>query len=170
MSYLRMRASLQAKAEANCGPLSDIMESCRPKHLNTKLKKSWATPFALIILEQGARITPFVRPWSTMTIKESKPLDGGRSVMRLTESCLKGRVVEEGIGTRGGMDRWMIALFCSHIVQPVTNLETKTERPGHQKLRSTIALMRKQPRRPERGELWIEWSKDECALGEGGHY
>ena len=48
-------------------------------------------PAASMVLEQGARITPFVRPWSTMTITESKPEETGRSVMRLTESCLKGR-------------------------------------------------------------------------------
>ena len=79
-----------------------MMESYRPKCLNMQSKKSWATPFTSIILEQGARITPFVRLWSTTTIKESKPSDGGRSVMRSTKSCLKGRVVEEGIGARGG--------------------------------------------------------------------
>ena len=44
-----------------------------------------------MVLEQGMRITPFVRLWSTMTINESCPLEGGRSVMRSTESCLKGR-------------------------------------------------------------------------------
>ena len=72
--------------------------------------------------------------------------------MRSTESCLKGRVVEEGIGVRGGVVGWVITLFCWHTVHPVTNLETKTERPGHQKSRWTTALVWKQPRWPERGE------------------
>ena len=145
-SYLRMRASSRVKAEANCGPLSEMMESYRPKCLNTKSKKSWMTLFASIVFEQGARITPFVRPWSTMTIKESKLSDGGRSVMRSTESGLKGRVVEEGIGVRGGVDGWVIVLFCWHTAHPETNLETKTERPGHQRSRLTTALVWKRPR------------------------
>ena len=48
------------------------------------------------------RITPFVRLWSTTTINESCPLEGGRSVMRLTESCLNGNGEEEGMGASGG--------------------------------------------------------------------
>ena len=86
-----------ANAEANCNPLSEIRESWRPKFLKTWKKKSWAIPAASMFLEQGARITPFVRLWSTTTSKESWPEDGGRSVIRLTESCLNGRRVEEGI-------------------------------------------------------------------------
>ena len=89
---------------------------------------------ASIIFEQGARITPFVRPWSSMTIKESNPLDRGRSVIRSPESCLKGRIVEEGIGTRVGEVGWVTALFCWHTVHPVTKFKTKTERPNNQKL------------------------------------
>ena len=101
---------------------------------------------ALIVFKQGARTTPFVRPWSTTTIKKLKPSDGGRSVMRSTESYLKGRVVEEGIGTRGGEVGWVITLFCWQTAQLVTNLETKMDRPSHQKSHSTMALVQKQPR------------------------
>ena len=61
-----------------------------------------ATLAASIVLEQGMRITLFVRLWSTMTINESCPLEGGRSVMRLMEGCLKGRGEEEGMGASGG--------------------------------------------------------------------
>ena len=61
-----------------------------------------ATPAASMVFEQGMRITPFVRPWSTTTINESCPLDGGRSVIRSTESCLKGRGEDEGMGASGG--------------------------------------------------------------------
>ena len=75
---------------------------CNPNHLNMKSKNSWAIPAASTVLEQGARITPFIRPWSTMTITESKPEDRGRLVMRSTESCLKGRVMVDQIGSRGG--------------------------------------------------------------------
>ena len=55
-----------------------------------------------MVFEQGMRITPFIRPWSTMTIKESCPFEGGRSVTRSTESCLKGRGKDEGMGASGG--------------------------------------------------------------------
>ena len=94
--------SSQANAEVNCRPLSEIRESWRPKHLKTWKRKSWAMLAASMFLEQGARITPFVRPWSTMTIKESWPVDGGRLVMRSTESCRNGRDEEEGMRDRGG--------------------------------------------------------------------
>ena len=77
--------------------------SCSPNCLKTKSKNNWAIPAALTVLEQGARITPFVRPWSTMTITESNPEEIGRSVMRSTESCLKGRETVDEIGQRGGM-------------------------------------------------------------------
>ena len=61
--------------------------------------------------------------------------------MRSTESCLKERVVVEGIGARGGVVGWVIVLFCWQTAHPVTNLVTKTERPGHQKSHSTTALV-----------------------------
>ena len=51
--YLRMRASSLAKAEANCGPLSEMMESWRLKHLNTKLKKELGNSIGIDSL--GAR-------------------------------------------------------------------------------------------------------------------
>ena len=76
--------------------------SCSPSRLKTKLKNNWAIPAASIVLEQGARITPFVRPWSTMTITESNPKERGSSVMRSTESCLKGSEMVDAIRQRGG--------------------------------------------------------------------
>ena len=75
-------------------------------------KKTWVIPAMSMDLEQGVRITPFVRPWSTMTMIESKPKEGGRLVMRSTESCLKGRVVVDGMGQRGGVVGWVLTLFC----------------------------------------------------------
>ena len=42
-----------------------------------------ATPSEVIVFFVGHRITPLLSPWSTMTNKESKPFDIGRSVMRL---------------------------------------------------------------------------------------
>ena len=41
----------------------------------------------------GQRITPFIRPWLTMTSKESKPEEMGRSVIRSQETCWKGQKV-----------------------------------------------------------------------------
>ena len=65
-----------------------------------------ATPVASMVFEQGMTITPFVRPWLAMTINESCPLDGGRSMMRSTNSCLKGREDDEGMGVSVGRVRW----------------------------------------------------------------
>ena len=66
------------------------------------VEESLATPIASMVFEQRMRITPFIRPWLTMTINESCSLEGGRSVIRLTESCLKGRGEDNGMGVSGG--------------------------------------------------------------------
>ena len=76
---------------------------CSPNHLKTKSKNNWAIPAASTVLKQGARITPFIRPWSTTTITESKPEETGRLVMRSTERCLKGRETVDKIRQRGGV-------------------------------------------------------------------
>ena len=99
-SYWRRHANSLVKADANCGPLSDISKSWRPKCLNTWWRKSLATPAVSMAFEQGMRI--IVRPWSTTTINESCPLDQGRSVTRSTDSCLKGRGDNKGMGANGG--------------------------------------------------------------------
>ena len=101
-SYWRRCASSLVKADENCGPLSEISESWRLKCLNTWWRKSLATPAVSMVFEQGMRITPFVRPWSTTTINELCPFDGGRSMIRSTDSCLKGRENYEGMGASGG--------------------------------------------------------------------
>ena len=69
-------------------------------------------PAASVVLEQGVRITPFVSPWSTMTTIESWPSEEGRLEMRSTESCLKGRVIEEEMGVSRGKVGWVLTLFC----------------------------------------------------------
>ena len=38
-------------------------------------------------------------------------LEGGRLVIRSTESCLKGRVVEEEMGVSRGVVGWVLTLF-----------------------------------------------------------
>ena len=57
-----------------------------------------------MVFEQGMRITPFVRPWLTMTINKSYSFEEGKSVIKSTESCLKGRGEANGIGASG---RWV---------------------------------------------------------------
>ena len=73
------------KAEVNWGLQSKMTLECRPNQEKTGLKKSGATPALSISLVQGQKITPFVRPWSSMTITESKPLDRGKPEIRLIE-------------------------------------------------------------------------------------
>ena len=60
-----------AKAEANWGPLSDMIVLWSPNHLKTLWKKSFPTPMVLMVFEQGMMITPFIRLWLTVTIMES---------------------------------------------------------------------------------------------------
>jgi hypothetical protein len=49
-------------------------------------------------------------------------------------------------GVEWGSDRVSANLVLLATAHPVTKLVTKVERPGHQKSRSTIALVRKRPR------------------------
>ena len=95
--------SSQANADANCGPWLEMRISYRPKCLKILSRKIYAIPVALMVLKQRVRITPFIRPWSTMTTIESWPSKSGRLVMRSTVSCLKGRMVKEVMGVSGGM-------------------------------------------------------------------
>ena len=60
-------------------------------------------PSAVMVFLVGQRITPLLRPWSTTTNKESKPLEGGRSVMRLQEIWQKGSREDKGMGIRSGL-------------------------------------------------------------------
>ena len=69
--------------------------------MNTWWRKSLATSAASMVFEQGMRITPFIMPWLTTTINESCLFEGGRLVVRSTESCLKGRDEDEGMGASG---------------------------------------------------------------------
>ena len=87
----------------------DIME---PKVFEYVVKKSWAIPFASTVFEQGARITPFVRPWLTTTIRELCSCKRGKSVIRSTESCLKGSEEEDLMGESGGSTGCVWGLFC----------------------------------------------------------
>ena len=130
--YLRIQASSAVKAEVNCGPLSKIKQLCSLKQMKTCLKNSSAIPLALIVLLQGVRITPFKRPWLTMTSSELKLLDKGRLVMRSIDSCWKGWVQEEGSGKSVGTVGWVLTFICWQTEQPAMNWQTNVDIPGHQ--------------------------------------
>ena len=102
MSYLRSQASSLARAEVNWGPLSDIKVSWRPNHLKTFWKKSFPTSATSMVFEHGMMITPFVRPWLTTTMMESRLSTRGKSMTKSTESCLKGNIEVDGMGFNGG--------------------------------------------------------------------
>jgi hypothetical protein len=62
--------------------------------------------------QTGNNNYPLLRPWSTTTMIELKPLEGGRSVMRSTDRKVKGTVVVEGIGIRGRVTGWVSDFIC----------------------------------------------------------
>ena len=70
--------------------------------MKTFWKKSLPTSAASMVFEQGMMITPFIRPWLTMTMMESMFPTQGRLVTRSTDSCLNGKVVVDGTGFNGG--------------------------------------------------------------------
>ena len=156
MLYLRSRASSLARAEANWGPLSDIMVSWSPNCLKMFWKKSLPTPAALVVFEQGMMITPFIRLWSTTTMMESMLPTRGRSVTKSTESCLNSSVEVDGTGFNGGHVEWVFSLFCWHIAHSSMNLLTYVDSPGHQKSCSRKVLVQNQPTWPRAGELCKE--------------
>jgi hypothetical protein len=43
-----------------------------------------------LVFEQGMKIIPFVRPWSTTERIESRPQTGGKSVIKSMERWAKG--------------------------------------------------------------------------------
>ena len=55
------------------------------------IKKDFPTPAVSMDLEQGIMITPFVSPWSTMTIMESILRTSGRSVDQVDQELSKGK-------------------------------------------------------------------------------
>ena len=87
----------------NWGPLSEMMRVGSPKRLYRFWWMRCVVPSASMVFVQGARITPFVASWSAMTMRESKPLDGGRSVMKLIVVVSNGYAFGfAGIGISGG--------------------------------------------------------------------
>ena len=96
------------------------------------VEKRAATPSAVMVFFVGHRITPFIRPWLTMTSKESKPAEVGRSVIRSQETCWKGQEAWDLMGVSGGTVGCVFDLFCWHMAQPSMYLRTNCVRPGHQ--------------------------------------
>ena len=90
MSHCRSLASSLAKADANWDLQSDMTFLCSPNCLKILLKKRLVIPAESTVLAQGARITSLLRPWSTTTMTESRPLTGERLVMGSTERFWKG--------------------------------------------------------------------------------
>ena len=72
--------------EANCGPRSDKILSGNPKHLKTLSRIKVAVALAVAPnFEQGTKIIPFVRLWSTTERIESRPHTGSKLVMKSME-------------------------------------------------------------------------------------
>jgi hypothetical protein len=67
---------------------------------------------ALIFFLQGVNTTPFKRPWSTMTIIESYPPEGGKSVIKSFVTSEKGQVEVDFIGVNGGVVGWVLIFIC----------------------------------------------------------
>ena len=67
---------------------------------------SCVVPNVSMVFVHRERITPFVVLWSAMTMRESKPLDRGRSIMKsivvVSNRCAFGFA---GIGISSGMVR-----------------------------------------------------------------
>ena len=115
-----LRSSRKSFA-ANWGPRSEMILSGSPNRRKSVSCKIFAVPSASMVLLQGVRITPFVRPWSTTTKIESKLLDSGRSVMKSVDTWAKGRfVVGFGLGTSVTLVGWRLILNCWHSAHPFT--------------------------------------------------
>ena len=110
----------EAKEDANWGLRSEMTLSKSPKRRKTLWKKRDAIPSVVTDFLVGQRITPLVSPWSTTTMRESKPAEIGRSVIRSHEICWKGREARDLIGDKGGTVGCVLALFCWHVVQSST--------------------------------------------------
>ena len=77
------------------------------------VEEELTVPLAVMVLLQGHKIIPFIRPWSTMTIIESYPWDLGKSVIKSIDIWAKGLLVGDPlIGIKGGLVRCLLILDC----------------------------------------------------------
>ena len=68
---------------------------------------------------QGTKITPFERPWSTMTRMESYPSVKGRSVIKSMEQLAKGLVdFALLVGMYAGLEGVLAILNCWQVPHP----------------------------------------------------
>ena len=75
---------------ASCGPQSEMILSGSLNRLYKFSRSSRAVSSEVSVLLQGSKITPFERPWSTMTKIESYLSAGGRSVIKSIEQLANG--------------------------------------------------------------------------------
>ena len=106
--------------EANCGPLSDIALSGGPKHLYNEVSKMVPVCSAVIVLLHDSKITPFVDPWSTITMIESNPSETGRSVIKSIVRRENGRGFSAETGWSGGFVGCQFILCCWQRAHPFT--------------------------------------------------
>src|SRR5882672_9522252 len=86
-----------------------------------------------ISLVHGRKTAAQEHPWSTMVRMESWWLDSGRLMMRSMAICWKGNTAGSvRILYIGGQVRWVMILFCCHIVHPWTYSEIHARMSGHQ--------------------------------------
>ena len=71
--------------DMNWGPLSEMILFGSSNRLYKCSSKSRPVSSEVNVLLQAMRITPFERPWSTMTKRELKPSANGRSVIKSIE-------------------------------------------------------------------------------------
>ena len=115
-----------------------------------------ATSLVVIVFFVGHRITPLLSPWSTMTNRESKPFEVGRSMMRSYDICLNGNVSLEMIRFRGGIVGWVLVLFCWQGTHPSTNFYFMNWAiPGHQCPAVMSCLVLRYPGWPA---VWWSWN------------
>ena len=74
-----------------------------------------ATPLVVMVFFMEQRITPFIRPWLTMTSKELKSEEVERLVMRSQETCWNRQEAWDLIGVSDGMVGCVFDLFCWHV-------------------------------------------------------
>ena len=71
------------------------------------------------VLLVGHKITPFKRPWSTMTKIESDQSTSGKSVIKSIEQCVNGLVdVAPSTGLKDGCEGFWLILNCWQIPHP----------------------------------------------------
>jgi len=74
---------------------------------------SFAIPSTSTVLLQGMKITPFERPWSTMTSTASNPSLSGKSVIKSIDIPANGLLFAlASSGCKGSCDGLLIGLFC----------------------------------------------------------